>query len=135
MSSRPSNEWQHSSCCIEEINKTITELTELPHITKGSIEHKYLRHVSYLKEELEKLQQWVNDLQAGMYINCVYCGHRYGPNNEVPATMAEVLKEHIEVCPKHPMSALKTELEKIKKADKRLLDLITTRWKGEKKRI
>ena len=49
---------------------------------------------------------------AGMYINCVYCGHRYGPDSEVPAAMADVLKEHIEQCPKHPMSALKTRAEK-----------------------
>jgi hypothetical protein len=55
--------------------------------------------------------KWVNDLQSGMYINCVYCGYRYGPNSEIPATMADVLKEHIEQCPKHPMSALKAKLE------------------------
>jgi Zn ribbon nucleic-acid-binding protein len=61
--------------------------------------------------ERDKLQQWVHDLQAGTYINCVYCGHRYGPDDEVPATMADVLKEHIEQCPKHPMSALKADLE------------------------
>jgi hypothetical protein len=41
-----------------------------------------------------------------MYINCVYCGHRYGPDDEIPATMADVLKEHIAQCPKHPMSQL-----------------------------
>lgn len=50
------------------------------------------------------MQRWVNDLQSGMYINCVYCGHRYGPNSEVPAAMADVLKEHIEQCPRHPLS-------------------------------
>jgi len=48
-----------------------------------------------------------------MYINCVYCGHRYGPDDEVPATMAEVLKEHIEQCPEHPMSALKAERDQL----------------------
>jgi hypothetical protein len=62
-----------------------------------------------LLDENEKLQQWINDLQSGMYINCVYCGHRYGPSSEVPAAMADVLKAHIEQCPKHPMSALKSE--------------------------
>ena len=49
-------------------------------------------------------QRHVDDLQSGMYINCVYCGHRYGPKDEVEATMADALKEHIEQCPKHPMS-------------------------------
>ena len=62
-----------------------------------------------MKAENTRLRNWVNDLQAGMYINCVYCGHRYGPDDEVPATMADVLKEHIEQCPEHAMSALKAE--------------------------
>ena len=61
-----------------------------------------------------KLRQWIDDLQSGMYINCVYCGHRYGPQDKVPASMAEVLKQHIEVCPKHPMSKLKKELEQLR---------------------
>lgn len=65
-------------------------------------------------DEIERLQQWVHDCQAGMYINCVYCGHRYGPNDKVPATMADVLKEHIEQCPQHPMSALKKEVERLR---------------------
>lgn len=63
--------------------------------------------------ERARLQQWVHDLQSGMYINCVYCGHRYGPRDEVPATMADALKEHIEQCPKHPMSALKAEVARL----------------------
>lgn len=68
------------------------------------------------------LRDWVNDLQAGMFINCVYCGHRYGPNDEVPAAMADVLKEHIAKCPQHPMSklesavaALRARLERIER--------------------
>ena len=68
------------------------------------------------RDEVLRLQHWVQDLQKGMYINCVYCGHRYGPNSEVPASMADVLKEHIEQCPKHPMSALKIELATWKKS-------------------
>ena len=60
-------------------------------------------------DKIERLTTWVNDLQAGMSINCVYCGHNYGPDDEVPATMAEVLKEHIAQCPKHPMSSLTAE--------------------------
>ena len=67
--------------------------------------------VDRLQAEVERLLGWVNDLQAGMFINCVYCGHRYGPDDEVPATMADALKEHIEQCPKHPMSALRKRAE------------------------
>lgn len=54
--------------------------------------------------ELARYKQWVADLHSGMYINCVYCGHRYGPHAEVLATMAETLKHHVEECPEHPLS-------------------------------
>lgn len=69
--------------------------------------------LEYLESEVKRLQDWVNDLQSGMYINCVYCGHQYGPNSDVPATMADVLKEHIEQCPKHPMSKLKAQAKSL----------------------
>lgn len=68
-----------------------------------------------LRARVVELEQWVHDLQSGMFINCVYCGHRYGPQDEIPATMADALKEHIEQCPKHPMSALKKELDQIRR--------------------
>lgn len=67
-----------------------------------------------LMRELTQMQQWVNDLQSGMYINCVYCGHRYGPGETTPVSMADALKAHIEQCPKHPMSALKADVERLK---------------------
>ena len=65
--------------------------------------------------EVVELRQWVNDLQAGTYVTCIYCGHSYGPDDEVPTCMADVLKEHIAQCPQHPMSALKAEVERLKK--------------------
>jgi DNA-directed RNA polymerase subunit RPC12/RpoP len=55
-------------------------------------------------KENESLRQWVDDLQSGMYINCVYCGYRYGPKENTPVTMADILKEHMEKCPEHPLS-------------------------------
>lgn len=76
-------------------------------------------------EEIERLTQWVNDLQAGMWINCAYCGHRYGPDDRIPVAMADVLKEHIEVCPKHPMSQLKVEIAN--------LDTARRTWKANAK--
>ncbi len=66
------------------------------------------------KQELQRLKAWVNDLQSGMYINCVYCGFNYGPRDKVDATMDNALKKHIEQCPEHPMSQLKKELEELK---------------------
>lgn len=71
-----------------------------------------------IKAEIGRLKQWVNDLQSGMYVNCVYCGHRYGPADKTPVSMAAVLKQHIEQCPEHPMSKLKAELEKYREKEK-----------------
>lgn len=84
--------------------------------------------IDELKRERDQLKKWVEALQSGMYINCVYCGHRYGPSDEVPASMAQVLKEHVESCPKHPMSLLKKEnIQLQKKIGK--LEAIITRYK------
>lgn len=72
------------------------------------------REISQLEAENERLKKWIEDLQAGIYVNCVYCGHRYGRNDEVSASMADILKEHIEKCPKHPMSKLKAENKRLR---------------------
>lgn len=34
-----------------------------------------------------RMKAWLADLQSGMFINCVYCGHRYGPKDQMPATL------------------------------------------------
>lgn len=68
-----------------------------------------------LEADNARLKSWVSDCQAGMYINCVYCGHRYGSDTEIPSSMADVLKEHIEQCPKHPMSKLKADNARLTK--------------------
>ena len=64
-----------------------------------------------LSEENTRLKQWVSDLQASCYVNCVYCGHRYGPDDEVPVAMAEALRQHIAQCPEHPLSKEKAALK------------------------
>jgi len=64
---------------------------------------------STLKKENARLRVWVSDLLSGMYVNCVYCGHRYGPAKDTPVAMAEVLKAHIEICPEHPLSVLRMQ--------------------------
>jgi Zn ribbon nucleic-acid-binding protein len=68
-----------------------------------------LARLAIAEQERDELRNWVDDLQSEMYVNCVYCGYRYGPRETTPATMADALKAHVESCPKHPMSALKTE--------------------------
>lgn len=71
--------------------------------------------IDRLTAENERYKKWVNDLQSGMYVNCVYCGHRYGPEDEVPSTMADALRRHVEQCPEHPMSRLKAENERMRR--------------------
>lgn len=77
----------------------------------GHVDGYHLRHcrIADLERSNAALRQWIHDLQSGMYINCVYCGHRYGPADKVQPTMQAALKAHIEQCPKHPMSALRAE--------------------------
>jgi len=56
-----------------------------------------------------ELEAWINDLHSGMFINCVYCGHRHGRSREeIPA---DTLRRHISMCPKHPMSKLIDEVQ------------------------
>ncbi len=70
-----------------------------------------------LVQEIARLSVWVADLHGGMYINCVYCGHRYGPQGEtLPGTSstvsaADVLSAHVEQCPKHPLAILRKQLD------------------------
>lgn len=78
-----------------------------------------------LRSENERLQQWVNDLQAGRYVNCVYCGHRHGPEDEVPVAMADALKDHIAACPQHPLSAAEADARGLAEAAASLLAELT----------
>ncbi len=68
-----------------------------------------------LEAEIKRLKSWVADLQSGMYVNCVYCGHRYGPADKVSGPMSEALTRHIEQCPEHPMSKLIEERDALRR--------------------
>jgi hypothetical protein len=70
-------------------------------------------NITKLKAKIEMYQKWIDDLQSGMYVNCVYCGHRYGPSPETPTSMADVLKAHVETCPEHPMAKLRLSITNI----------------------
>ena len=77
--------------------------------------------IEELKEENKRLEAWIDDLQSGMYINCVYCGHRYGPNSgpttkNFNITMRRALEDHIAQCPKHPLSFAKKKIERLRSA-------------------
>ena len=71
--------------------------------------------IKSLKFDNAKLTQWVSDLQSGMWINCVYCGHRYGPHDKTPVSKANVLYEHIKKCAKHPLSKALAENRRLRK--------------------
>lgn len=79
---------------------------------ESEIAEAYAAHATAaLRAERRQLRQRMNDLHAGMYVNCVYCGYRYGPDKDTPVAMANVLKQHIEVCPQHPLSHMKQRAE------------------------
>jgi hypothetical protein len=86
---------------------SMCESTMLGADTELSIARAAANHALNWSAALHRYNQWVDDLQSGMYVNCVYCGHRYGPGESTPLTMAEALKEHVLQCPQHPMSELR----------------------------
>jgi hypothetical protein len=101
-----------SGSAIQEAIGDLTSLQEGWNLLADTDSAEFLRQV---KAEVKRLKKWVSDLQSGMYVNCVYCGYRYGPDPGTPVAMADVLKAHIAKCPEHPLS----------KANARLADLVT----------
>lgn len=85
-----------------------------------------------MTKERDESRAWVSDLQSGLYVNCVYCGHRYGPGETTPVTMADALKAHIEICKSHPMSALKSELAALKAKRALTEDELATELTGKR---
>lgn len=80
---------------------------------------------------LEAKNRWIADLQSGLYVNCVYCGHRYGPRETTPATlqetvpsMADVLTAHVERRPRHPLAASRARVEQLTLALDELLSAL-----------
>lgn len=78
-----------------------------------------------LIEENKRLEAWIDDLQSGMWINCVYCGHRYGPNkgNHL-VTMRKALETHIAECPKHPLAMARNRIKELEAENKRLREAL-----------
>ncbi len=67
--------------------------------------------IEELAKQLVKYREWIDDLQSGMYINCVYCGHRYPPGTR--GVKQQVLYEHIKVCPEHPLSKAEEKIKQL----------------------
>lgn len=95
---------------IHEENQSLL-IGDLEAFKKSNAEDHELMEAMTAK--IDQLQTWVDDLHSGMYINCVYCGHRYGPDTE-EGIMSEVLHEHIKDCPKHPLSKALAEIVQLK---------------------
>ena len=72
--------------------------------------------------EIARLKKWVSDLQSGMYVNCVYCGHQYGPADTTPVSMADALKAHVAVCTEHPMAGILLKVRKVETGIRRACD-------------
>jgi chromosome segregation ATPase len=95
--------------------------------------------VMELEYDNKRLEKWVGDLQSGMYINCVYCGHQYPKGT--PGVMQEILYEHIRKCPKHPLrksearvKELETDLNKQREIN--FMAVVTaSQYKAEKERL
>jgi len=92
--------------CLKDHRQTLVNVINAPSPT-----------IDKLQTDLEHYKKWVDELQSGLYINCVFCGHCYGPRDDPTSRMADVLKRHVENCPEHPMSKLKREIEELKSAD------------------
>lgn len=48
-------------------------------------------------------RRWIEDLQSGQWVNCVFCGHRYIPREASPTDPTALLRSHIASCAKHPL--------------------------------
>ena len=83
-------------------------------------------------QTIARLKKWIDDLQSGMYINCVYCGHRYGPKDKTPTSMQDVLKKHVEQCPQHPMHQLREALEESVKLQSHYAGLLNMHDGGQR---
>ncbi len=94
--------------------KEIMELRQGWHMQRALLEKQNI--------EIAELNKWIDDLQAGMYINCVYCGHRFESNPEVYPSMQDVLKEHMGNCPKHPLSKANKEKDRLRTEKEWVLD-------------
>ena len=80
--------------------------------------------IARLRAQLAAVEHWVDDLQSGMFINCVYCGFRYGPGSihaeslddpKATASMRDALTAHVQQCPKHPLAAAEQRVAALEK--------------------
>ena len=59
--------------------------------------------IAELRTEIMRLNKFCDDLQEKIYVNCAYCGHRYGPRHTTKRAMTDLIKDHIRQCKRHPL--------------------------------
>jgi len=75
-----------------------------------------------LQDEIKRLTEWIGDLQSGLYVNCIYCGHRYPPGT--PDVRDQALYNHIKDCLYHPLSKALDQIVELKKTRAALAELM-----------
>jgi hypothetical protein len=65
-------------------------------------------------EELQAEVARLSELLWGC--RCVYCGEVVGKDKKNQDLADDVLRQHVEVCPKHPVATLKTEKARLQEA-------------------
>lgn len=104
--------------------------TKLPYkIAEQLNEAEEFVDIKKLSKFLTSQQRWIDDLQSKLFINCVYCGHRYGPTQlEIPR---EMLIKHQLDCPSAPLRSIRLILgsdqqpEVIVRKIKELLEMLS----------
>lgn len=99
----------------------VTEASVVTSIVDQPSERQRVRE---LGAEVDRLKAWVADLQAGMYVACVYCGHRLAGREAASSKWSDALRAHIETCSQHPVSKLKVQLEEMTTARDRACNLL-----------
>jgi len=70
-----------------------------------------------MDSELAELRDEVARLSELLWgCRCVYCGEVVGKDKKNQDLADDVLRQHVEVCSKHPVATLKTEVARLQEA-------------------
>lgn len=95
--------------------------------------------VSILEDENSRLRaenERLSELLWGS--RCVYCGEVVGKDKKNQETADNVLRAHVETCPKHPVSKLRKENEQLKAdlaADQERWRPVEAAWNDDNTRV
>jgi hypothetical protein len=65
------------------------------------------------EQTIARQKKWINELLAGNTVNCIFCGHCYGPSATTAVSQQDVLKAHVMQCPEHPLAVLRRKIVQI----------------------